>query len=122
MTYDELLAALQGFLGRRVIVSVGPGDGQAPMVGLLGVLERGEPSPAQEVLEGLGRALPGDEAIMFHLTSETRITVTRGRHREAGWIDGNSDFLYFDQGGLLLTVAAEDDAHAFAEAVQRKYG
>jgi hypothetical protein len=69
-------------------------------------------SPVQPILEALGKDVPGDEAIMFRIEPDTQITFRRSQLREADWLDRGRRVLYVDQGGLIITVCADEDARA----------
>jgi hypothetical protein len=117
VTWEDVLQTLHALIGREVLISVSPLDEGAPMVSLLGVLERGEPSRAQEALELLGRARPGDEAITFRIAPDNSITLSRGRFRQAGKDDGVAgQLLWMEHGGTLITIT---DANEAREAAAR---
>ena len=119
MTWEDVLQTLHGLIGREVLANIAPLGDPAPMVSLIGVLERGEPSRAHEVLHLLGRARPGDEAITFSIAPDNSVTLSRGRFRQAGKEDGVAGKLvWLEHGGVLFTISDAEQARQAAARIE----
>ena len=122
MTFDDVLSALQGLLGHEVLVGIAPVGDPVSFLTMTGVLERGVPSPSQEVLRGLGRELPGDEAVQFKVSPETHLTLSRRHFRGAGvGDDALGPDLWIEHAGTIINVSDAAAARAAAAAIRSKH-
>jgi hypothetical protein len=112
MTWEEMLSEMLGLVGREVMLSAAPLDERGPMISAIGILERGEPSRAQPLMEEMGLVPTGSEAITFHVTPTTMLTLDKARFREAGHTDAPGRGLYIDQAGTLVGVVDVERARA----------
>lgn len=116
MTYEETLGALQGMMGKQVLVSIGPVGDPQPRVGMTGVLRRGEESPMMGIMQRLGGAAPDDEGLLFHVGGsdspgeKNYFSLTKEGFVEAGHSALGGSSLYIECGGLVLTIGTKEEA------------
>lgn len=109
MNFDGLLMSMQSFLGEQVLLSLAPvGRSDAAPIGVRGSLERG----VSTFLQGPGYP---DEAVVFHIGPDAHITLQRSHIRVAAWLDDEQRVLWFDQGGLMVTICRAHDARRLQE-------
>jgi hypothetical protein len=88
------------------------------MLTFTGVLERGEQSRVQEILELLGRVQPGDEAITFSIAA-SNLVLSRARFRQAGKEEGVAgQLLWIEHGGVLINISDAEQSRQAAARLQ----
>jgi hypothetical protein len=120
LSFEEALAALEGMLGKDVLVSVGVAGADAePAVSLSGELGRADAALSLEVLQMMGRAQTSDESLMFHVGGtdepgeQTFFLIRRSEFSDAEWVEGAGHrFLSFTSNGMRFTVVLKGEAEA----------
>lgn len=122
MDFDELMVAMQEFVGQEVALALSPrGDDGTTLLGITGILVKS--SPAAPFVDRQGRSLHGDQAITYLLPPHAGLTVTRRRHRGGGWSahDGHR-FLWFSQGEIVVSVGSPEATRALYDGLRAAVG
>jgi hypothetical protein len=117
--WEQVLAEFHRLIGRRVLVSVSPLDPDPDnrpgpsMLSVDGVLAKGEPSRAQEIIRMMGKEQPDEEALTFTVAPDALLTLTHSRFVEAGRSGIGSNF-YVVQGDAMVQVSDWEEGRQIA--------